>query len=475
MSIGFGRASVADRIPASDLDAEAAVLSACLHDRTAVDAVRREAAPDDFYAHANRTIFEAICHLADIGQPCDVVTTARRLKEVGRWEAVGGATYLAQISDATPAVAHVGAHAKIIRRKASQRRVVEVCTRVAAEGYGEVEDVSKWAQDASQALADAAPTRHRGTSETLAELVPVALDELRERKAGRGKKLGVDTGWSALTKKLNGWRRGKMIVVAGRPGMGKSSLLLGALLNVARQGQTAVMISCEMEKHELVDRALAIEANVDVQRLESGSLNDKEWENVVKAGERLRKLPLVLTYQPAATIADIRAELRTRANVGQLGLVAIDYLQILNGERGKGESREGEVSELSRRICWMAQEFDVPVLTASQLNRDVEKRQDRRPTLADLRESGAIEQDAHTVVFLYRDEYYRKEEPTDPVGELELIVAKQRGGPTGTVTLGFVRHSTAVVPLVDEGEQALRDYDDIADNYGDDPYDARYP
>lgn len=453
----------AARVPPHNLDAEAAVLSAVMLDPTK-DALDRARAilgsGEHFYADMNRHVWEAILDVDQGGGALDIVTVKERLAATGKIAAVG-TDYILRLVDATPAVAHVEAHARIIVEKARQRRMVALAQRIAVEGYGNVDDVRAWSLDAAQAVADVASlgSRDDDPAERFDALVPRVIHEIDERARNGGSSNGIQTGWLRLNDVLGGgWERSQMHVIGGRPGMGKTSAVLCACLNVARQGLGVIFISAEMPKEQLAKRALAVESHTDVQAVMSGRLNATQWAAVTAGAARLAKLPLTIKFCPGAKIAEIRGTVRKEARrLPELGLVVVDYLQILDGERREGDSRESEVSNLSKRLVWMAQEFRVPVLAVSQLNRSVESRNNtnKRPSLSDLRESGAIEQDAYSVSLLYRDEYYNK--GSEWAGVLEWIVAKQRNGPTGTVKLAFVAGSTMVANLAEDEQREFFD------------------
>lgn len=451
------------RVPPNELDAEGAILAAILCEETTepLDEARSLLTPGDFYANANATIFEAVCTLDAEGKPTDVVSVASWLRDRGRLAQIGGTPYLATLAGGVPSVAQVRAHAELVAEKARQRRVVTFAQKIAAEGYGRVEDPRAWALDAAQGLSDIATEGgEHSPAETMSELMPRVIEGVSARKRGEGVSRGVDTGWKDLTALLGGWARGKMHVVAGRPGMGKSSFVLGAVINVAKQGEPASLFSAEMTKEELVERALAVVADVNVQKISRGELSAKEWAAVTAASSLLAKLPITLKYVPGAKIAEVRAFFRSeqRRHGRKLGLGVVDYMQVLDGERRDGDSRESEVANISKRLMWMAGEFDIPILAVSQLNRAVEARANtnKRPSLGDLRESGAIEQDAFTVTLLYRDDYYNK--GSEQAGTIEAIVAKHRNGPTSTVKLMFTADSTRVDDI-DGGQERLPGYD----------------
>lgn len=434
------------RVPPSDLDAESAVLSALLlRPKECLDDVRPVLHPQHFYADANRRVYEAILELDNEGRAIDIVMVAGRLRDQGRLDQIGGSPYLAQLSDATPAVSNVLEHAKVIVEKARIRQVITACQRFAAEGYNDVGDPQEWAQHVAQVIADiAAMGDETEPPEMLSDIVPREVEAMRERAALKIELSGVDTRLTSINKLTNGLVVRKAHVVAGRPGMGKTSYALQLGLNVAEQGLGFFIGSAEMEKKELVEKLVSMVARVDLPKVKSGIMHRDEWARVTEASQHLATLPIVLFYQPVMTIAVFRGAMRKAerwfaARGVKMGLGAADYIQLFDGKEliQKGDQREAEVSAIMRRLVWMAGEFRVPMLALSQLNRSVESRsnQNKRPNLSDLRESGAIEQDAYTVTLLYRDEYYHKDSPDKGVAEAEL--AKNRSGPTGRAYLKF--------------------------------------
>lgn len=455
------------RVPPSDLDSEAAVLSACLLDpRECVDDLRALLHPQHFYADANRRIYEAVLELDSEGKPVDAVLVAGRLRDQNRLQQVGGTPYIAQLSDATPAVAHVVDHAKVIVEKARQRQVIAVCQRFATEGYGDVGDPREWAQTVAQALTDVAASGEEDEpAELMSELVPREMNAIRERAARQVEISGIATKLTVFDKQTGGLTEGKLHVLGGRPGMGKTSFALQLAINVAEQGLGVVFVSAEMDKLEIVRKALALEGRVDHSKVKSGLMQRPEWVDLAEGAQRLRGLPLSLRWRAGATVGLVRSTVRKEQRrllelgVPKLGLVVVDYMQLLDGERRQGESREQEVSRISQRLTWMAGEFKVPVLALSQLNRSVESRANRskRPGMSDLRESGSIEQDAYTITLLYRDEYYNK--GSRHKGVLEANVAKNRGGPEGRVYLRFTAEYGRIDNLAADYEYG-GDYED---------------
>jgi replicative DNA helicase len=437
------------------MDAEAAVLSALLHQPSVLDQVRQILSPTAFYADANRRVYEVAAELADSGRPIDIVTVTGVLRDKGKLQQIGGTPYLAQLADATPAVAHVEEHARRVVEKGLQRQLIATCTRLSLEGYSDVGDVTEWAQNAAQALADLASQGEIDEpAEMLSELLPGVLKSLGERaRAGTGL-AGVDTGLRELNKRTGGLMRGKVHTIGARPGMGKSSLALQIAANVATNGLGAVFASLEMTKEELALKLLAGDARVDHSRLLSGKIDRSEWPALTEGRARLQRLPLSLRYCPGATIPLLRSTVRQersrlRSRGVDLGLVVVDYLQIMGAPRERGQSREETVAGLMRGLLQLAAEFHVPVLVAAQLNRGLESRasKSKRPSLADFRDSGSVEQDSYTCTLLYRDEYYNRN--TRHRGVLEADVQKTRGAPPGRALLRFTPEYSRIDDLAE--------------------------
>jgi len=485
-------AALGGRVPPHDLEAEKAVLSACLLSPDAFDLVQEVISPEHCYSDAHRHILDAVFDLKNSGQAVDLVAVRGWLQTRGRLEQVGGSAYLVQITQATPAIVNVVQHATTVREKWRLRQLIQACHRVAAEGYGDCGEVQAFIDDAEQQVFDIARVA------SASEIVPIkaAIKDAFEiiaaaaKRGGRGI-TGVPTGFDDLDRLTSGLHGGELFIVAGRPGMGKTSFVLNMAANIARprrvdlsdgaddygeasveeSGYGVAFFSLEMPKEQLASRLLAAEARVDVSRIRSGTLRGDDWNKLTEAAARLGRMPLWLDDTPALTLLEVRAKIRRLqaelerggregAPANRLGLVAVDYLQLMQGRRDAG-SREQEISELSRGLKQLAKEMDVPVLALSQLNRSVETRttKDKRPQLSDLRESGAIEQDADTILFIYRDEYYFKGESVEPK-VAEIIIAKQRNGPTATVKTTF----TAEYTRFDNRERdGLDEYDQFAD------------
>lgn len=453
----------AGRVPPADLDAEAAVLSAVMLSTEAFDQVQEALEPKHFYTDANRRIFEAIIELATASRPIDTISVATFLRDRGRLELVGGTPYLARLVDATPAVAHVGEHARTVREKWRLRSLIATCQRVAVEGYGDCGDVQTFVDEAEQSIFELARAKAESSVVPLRMAVQSAFHVLSEARTRGGGVTGFSTGFIELDKRTSGLHKGDLYIVAGRPGMGKTSFVLNLATNVAaprrvptrdgghvnEAGFGVAFFSLEMPREQLAARMLASEAKVNMASLRSGQVTANDWNKLTDAAARLSRLPLWLDDTPAISLMDLRAKVRRlqadmkRNENGptELGLVAIDYLQLMAGRKGV-TSREQEISEISRGLKQLAKEMGVPVIALSQLNRSVETRttKDKRPQLSDLRESGAIEQDADAIFFIYRDEYYFQDSADK--GVAEIICAKQRNGPTGTIKVKFAAEFT---------------------------------
>ena len=481
---------IAGRTPPHDLDAEAAVLAACLLDRDALDRVIETLQPEHFYSQANGLIFKACHELSEQGSPIDIVSVASWLRSREQIQRAGGAKYLGELVDATPAVAHIGHHARIVKEKWRIRRLIAACQKYAAEGYGDVGETQTFIDGAEQALYDIARTPETSTVHPLKDVLTTTFRQISEA-AERGDQItGVPTRFVDLDKKTAGLHPGDLLIVAARPGMGKTSFVLNVAVNVAqpqrvstpgpnengygateaeKPGHGVAVFSLEMPKEQVAARLVCSEARVDVGKLRSGHLSQDDWQNLTAAASVLANLPIWIDDSPAITLLELRAKVRrlqaeysrkrtADPKIPGLGLVVIDYMQLMQGRRGAA-SREQEISEISRGLKAMAKELEVPVVALSQLNRGVETRggKDKRPMLSDLRESGAIEQDADTIVFIYRDEYYNRE-TTNERGIAELIIAKQRNGPTGMVRARFVANYTRFENLAPGEYEEVEEY-----------------
>jgi replicative DNA helicase len=445
------------QIPPHDLDAEAAVISAALIDPNVLAELEPMVRAEDFYADANRRIWEAIIAVDRDGK-VDITTVGGWLRAKGLLDQVGGTPYLARVQDATPAVAHAPAHARIVAARGHQRRLIATLKKLAAEGYGDIGDPVEWGQAVEQAIYDCARfDRREADDSTLAHLVPKAMDALYAPEKDHDG--AIDTGFWRLDRKLGGLKRGLVYVVGGRPGMGKSAFVQQIGTHVAQQGHAVVEISAEMPSEQIVRRKLAQCAQVGYKALEARKLASGDWDNVVTQSEMLRQYPLAVERLIAPTLGAVRASVRRcmariQRHHGErkLGLVSIDYIQVMNPEHRKGENSNAEISRLSQGIVWLAGEFDCPVLLVSQLNRGPEHEPDKRPRMKHLRDSGSLEQDAYAVLFPFRPEYYAKNPLREDVAleECQIIVAKNRNGDPGDVPMVFHRSSMSFLDVADD-------------------------
>ncbi|HET7486850.1 MAG TPA: replicative DNA helicase [Acidimicrobiales bacterium] len=424
----------------NDLAAEQALLGAMLLSRDAITAAAEQLRPDDFYRPAHGHIFDAMIHLETRGEPVDPVTVVDELRRTDLLAAAGGpevAGDLVSLQANTPAISNAPRYARIVADLAVLRRLVGAGAEVAEIGYTPTDDVAG-AVDAAEALVFGlgASRRSREELRTLGETLAEWYERMDARSSS-GELAGVPTGWQSLDRMLLGLHRGQLITVAGRPGMGKSAVAAWLSVGVARTTGPVLVVNVEMSLAELQDRYVAAQASVDLQAVRAAKMAPADWDRLHDAVGRLEGLPLHVEATADVGLLGIRALARRVASRhgGQLALVIVDYLQLVTPAGRQHESRQVDVAEISRGLKRMALELDVPVVALAQLHRGVEARAEKRPMLADLRESGAIENDSDVVAFLYRAEYY--DPHADDAGVLEVIVAKQRNGPTGTVKLAY--------------------------------------
>ena len=435
------RRRASGRVPPHNLEAEESLIGAMLLSRDAITAaVEAHVETSDFYKPAHGHIYEAIQSLHGQGEPADPVTVAEELRRADLLDGIGGRASLLQIQANTPASANAGHYARIVNELALLRRLIGVAGDIAEMGYDTSDDVTETLDRAEALVFEVAERRVSDTMVGIRDALQDTLDELEARYGDDSDLVGVPTGFDEVDKKLHGLQRSNLIILAARPGMGKTSLALGMARNVATQtGRPVVFFSMEMGALELTKRLLAMEAGVDATRLWTAKLTEPDWGKISHAVGRLAEAQLHIDDNPHCTVMEMRAKARRlRARHGDLGLVVVDYIQLMTPSstgRRAAENRQVEVSEISRGLKILARELECPVIALSQLNRQLEYRQDKRPMLADLRESGGLEQDADVVAFIYRDEVYNPE--SDDRALAEIIIAKHRNGPTGTARLVF--------------------------------------
>jgi replicative DNA helicase len=435
-----------ERTPPQDLFAEQCVLGGMLLSKDAIADVVEQLRSDDFYKPAHQSVFDATLDLYGRGEPADAVTVAAELTKRGEIGRIGGAPYLHTLLSLVPTAANAGYYARIVRERAILRRLVDAGTRIVQLGYavdaGEVDDLVDRAQAEVYAVTE---RRSSEDYQPLSALMGDTIDEL-DKIASHGDQLvGVPTGFADLDALSNGLHPGQMVVIAGRPATGKSTIGLDIARSAAvRHGLTSVIFSLEMARNEIVMRLLSAEAGVALNHMRSGTLSDNDWTRLARKMGEVQSAPLFIDDSPNMSMMEIRAKCRRLRQRHDLRLVIIDYLQLMSSGK-RVESRQQEVSEFSRAMKLLAKELEVPVIAISQLNRGPEQRSDKRPQLSDLRESGAIEQDADMVLLLHREDLYERESPR--AGEADFIVAKHRNGPTGEITVAFQGHYSRFVDM----------------------------
>jgi len=426
------------RLPPQNVEAEQCVLGGILIEDGAILKVIEILRQEDFYRDAHGLIYAAMLDLFERNEPQDLVTVHNFLKTNGQIEAAGGAAYLAELTEVVPVAANVGYYARIVRDKAILRHLIQKTSEIATLCYEEAGDVDELLESAEAAVFEISQAKIRQAFHPLKGVLKQSIKRVEDLFERKELITGVATGFSGLDKITAGFQPSDLIIIAGRPSMGKTALALNIAQNASiNHGTTAAVFSLEMSKEQLALRMLCSEAMVDAQKVRTGFLGEKDWPKLIRAAGRLSEAAIFIDDTPAASVLEMRAKARRLKSEHDLGLVIVDYLQLMRG-RGAVERREQEISEISRSLKAMAKELHVPVVALSQLNRKVEDRPNKRPQMSDLRESGAIEQDADLIAFIYRDEVYNRSEENPNRGKAELIVDKQRNGPTGVVRLNFL-------------------------------------
>src|ERR687890_1396004 len=444
----------ATRVPPHDLDAERAVIGAMLVSEMAVAVVAERLAAEDFYSEVHRIIYGAMMRLYSRGEPIDQLTLTNELRSVNEFERIGGRPYVFQIVESVPTAANAGRYADIVRGKALLRAIIDVGSRITEDAFREPEDVSEALDSAEQLVYGVSNRTLREHLAPVSELAPGALEMIQRLYEQEGEVTGVETGFEDLDRLTTGFHKSDLVILAARPAMGKTALSLNAIWHAAGEKKMPVAIfSLEMSKEQLVQRLISQTTRIPTQALRSGNVKAEDWPKLVRGVAEVSRAPIWIDDTAGVTLMEIRAKVRRLAsqlNVASempLSLVVVDYLQLMVGSeaRTRAENRQQDVSEISRGLKVLARDLDVPVLAIAQLSRAVESRHDKRPLLSDLRDSGAIEQDADMVMFLYRDEYYNHE--SDDKGIAEVIVGKHRNGPTGKVQLAWLEQYTKFASL----------------------------
>ena len=443
------------KIPPHSLEAEAAVLGAMLLDNTALDRAAEIITYEDFYRDAHRKIYRAAQDLSQRSEPIDLLTLSEALKTRGELVEIGGAAYVSELADRALSAANIQYHARIVREKAILRGLITTASEIVARGYEAREDVSRFVDEAEQSIYQIAEKKTRGSFTRVGDLITDTFRQIELLYERKEMVTGVATGFTDLDRMTAGLQPSNLIIVAGRPSMGKTSFVLNIAEYVAiEKGLGVAVFSLEMSKEQLVLRMLCSQARVDLSKVRTGFLSQKDFPRLAEAAGRIHDAPIFVDDTPAMSGLELRAKARRlkRDKDANLGLIIVDYLQLMRGSSGREESREQEISQISGGLKALAKELRVPVIALSQLNRQVESRSPPKPRMADLRESGAIEQDADVIAFIYRDEVYNPE--TRDKGIAEIIIAKQRNGPIGDVRLAFRNEYTRFENL-EEGSSDL--------------------
>ncbi len=433
MSVAQPASDLADRLPPQNLDAERGVLGSILLWNDAIDEVSEFLSATHFYNDAHRRMYGAIQHLYERGvRGIDAVTLAEELERRNELEEIGGPAYLHDILEAVPHSAHAKYYANIVREKYIQRSLISACSEILRDTYDSAQETEEILQGAEKRIFQILEQQERNQKFAIKDILMDAFDRINERLEKVGSISGLPTSFTDVDAKTNGFQPAELIVLAARPSMGKTALVCNWADGVARHaGKGVLLFSLEQSKLELAERFLCISATIDGHKLRAGDLNEEERHMLMRASSELSELPLFIDDQPGRTMGQISAIARRLKRQHDLGMIIIDYLQLIEPD-DKRAPREQQIALITRRLKQLAKELAIPVLALAQLNRGVELREDKRPRLADLRESGAIEQDADLVMFLHRPDAYQAD---DRPGEAELIIAKHRSGPTGIVTL----------------------------------------
>ncbi len=428
------------RVLPNNIEAEQSVLGSIIADNTVIGEVSQILNGDEFYRESHKILYRTMMELFERDEPIDIVTLVDTLRTKGELETVGGVSYLSDLAMSVPSTANVKAYAKIVQDKYALRRLIEASNNLIENCYNKQDDVDDILNIAEKSIFDISQKNNHNDFEHLSTIIARSFDEIEKICKNKGELTGIPSGFTDLDSKTSGFQNGDMILVAARPSMGKTAFALNVASYAAlRAGKSVAIFSLEMSKIQLAYRMLCAEANIDMQKLRTGDLNDEDWIRLARAAGPMAGSKIFIDDTAAASVTEIRSKCRKLKIEHGLDLIIIDYMQLMSSNK-RAENRQQEVSEISRSLKALAKEMNAPVIALSQLSRAPEIRADHRPILSDLRESGSIEQDADVVMFLYRDDYYNKD--TDKKNISEVIIAKQRNGPTGTVELAWVGQYT---------------------------------
>lgn len=437
------------KIMPHNLEAEQSVIGSMLMDNDVIETAAETLTGEDFYAKQNGLLFDAMCELAAEHKPVDIVTLNDRLREKGAPEEMQSPEFIRSILDAVPTSANVKYYAQIVYEKATLRRLIKITEEISKDCYSSTDSLENILENTEKNVFNLIQSRNTREYEPISEIVINALKKIQKASETKGNITGLSTGFADLDFKTAGLQPSDFILIAARPSMGKTAFSLSILDHVVfKKNQSAAIFSLEMSKEQLVNRLFAMEAKIDAQNIRSGNLSDTEWEDLAEASEVIGGSKLIIDDTPGISATELRSKCRKYKMEQDIQLVIIDYIQLMTSG-GRSDNRQQEISDISRSLKSLARELNVPVIALSQLNRAVESRTDHRPMLADIRESGAIEQDADVIMFLYRDDYYNPE--TEKKNVAEIIIAKQRNGPTGTIELTWQPKYTRFVNMLKPG------------------------
>jgi len=445
------------KLPPQNLEAEQSILGGVLIDNEAINTVLEILTAQDFYRESHKKIFDCMIDLSEKTQPCDLITLTDLLKKKGIIDEVGGVPYIAYLVDSVPTAANIRVYAKIVKEKAILRKLISAATDIATRCYEAEGDAEEFLDEAEKVIFEISENKIRPSFFAMRDIVKDSFKTIERLYERKELVTGVPTGFKDLDKLTSGLQPSDLIIVAGRPSMGKTAFCLNIAQYAAIESKVPVAVfSLEMAKEQLAIRMLCSEARVDASKLRGGYLSESDWPKLTTAAGHLSDTLIFIDDTPAISLLEMRAKSRRLKASQGLGMIIVDYLQLMRG-RGSAERREQEISEISRGLKALAKELHVPVVALSQLNRAVENRTDRRPQLADLRESGALEQDADVIMFIYRDEVYNKADDNPNKGVAEIIIGKQRNGPIGTVRLAFLNKYTAFEDLAGDSDSSFSD------------------
>ena len=435
-----------ERIPPHNIEAEQSVIGAVFLDPETFSTASELLMPEDFFRAGHQRIFSAMVQLADKGEPIDLVTVTSFLHNRKELDEAGGVSYLSDVAGSVPTAANIGYYSKIVEEKAMLRRLIRTATDIVTSGFEREDEVDEVLNEAEKSILEVSSRQNAGAFKSIKDVLIEVYDDIEQLHHQSGDITGIASGFRDLDRITSGFQPNDLIIVAARPSVGKTAFALNVAQNVAvNTDENVAIFSLEMGAEQLVSRMLCAEGNIDSQRLRSGQLQADDWSKLTMAMGSLSNAGIYIDDSPGIRVAEIRSKCRRLKQEHGLGMILIDYLQLIQGSANSKENRQQEVSEISRSLKALARELNVPLIALSQLSRGVESRQDKRPMMSDLRESGSIEQDADIVGFLYRDDYYDTESEKQNI--IEIIISKQRNGPVGSVELAFVKEYNKFVDL----------------------------